>query len=481
MSGKRTSFSMGNEFNGYAGATYLKGTDRQSYPLLSQTDVRVLTSLDSLVVMALGAIPVYIDANQADLDMSMAVGAIPQVNMVQVTYNEKTGTTNQTFQVASSGVSTGSYFQGYSNNNNANIVEITPIGWLLFGTAGWKWGEETGTKKEGWLEDQGKGKWYYFRNEWMVTGWQLITYKGKSHWFYFNTKKDRQGVERAGDMAIGWIELNYNGENHWFYFHGNGTMAVDTWIDYRAKDGNWYYCGSNGTMRKSQLRVGNDGNLYYLKDDGAMAVNETITDPDSGVTYYADENGVCTEKKTASIPIEYYMGTSEREQMKYIFGVDPGSQSWSKFSESLKNEKGKNNVTIEVPVWKLVNGNKVKAVKELTVHKKVQEVVVSIFTDIYNSSEKFPIDDGTTAGQANRNNTTSLHNYGIAIDINWDANAMYNEDGTIRAGKYYKPGTAPLSIPSNSSVVATFKKYGWYWGGNWKSTPDYMHFAYMNH
>ena len=112
-------------------------------------------------------------------------------------------------------------------------------------------------------------------------------------------------------------------------------------------------------------------------------------------------------------------------QMKYIFGVDPGSQSWSKFSESLKNEKGKNNVTIEVPVWKLVNGNKVKAVKELTVHKKVQEVVVSIF--------------------------------GIAIDINWDENAMYNEDGTIRAGKYYKPGTTPLSIPSNSSVVATFK------------------------
>jgi len=301
MSGKRTSFSMGNEFNGYAGATYLKGTDRQSYPLLSQTDVRVLTSLDSLVVMALGAIPVYIDANQADLDMSMAVGAIPQVNMVQVTYDEKTGTTNQTFQVASSGVSTGSYFQGYSNNNNANIVEITPIGWLLFGTAGWKWGEGTGTKKEGWLEDL--GKWYYFRNEWMVTGWQLITYKGKSHWFYFNTKKDRQGVERAGDMVIGWIELNYNGENHWFYFHGNGTMAVDTWIDYRAKDGNWYYCGSDGTMRKSQLRVGNDGNLYYLKDDGAMAVSETIVDKDSGKTYYANEDGVLKEQATKGLKV----------------------------------------------------------------------------------------------------------------------------------------------------------------------------------
>jgi len=157
MSGKRTSFSMGNEFNGYAGATYLKGTDRQSYPLLSQTDVRVLTSLDSLVVMALGAIPVYIDANQADLDMSMAVGAIPQVNMVQVTYNEKTGTTNQTFQVASSGVSTGSYFQGYSNNNNANIVEITPIGWLLFGTAGWKWGKKQELKKRDGLKTRGRG------------------------------------------------------------------------------------------------------------------------------------------------------------------------------------------------------------------------------------------------------------------------------------------------------------------------------------
>lgn len=40
----------------------------------------------------------------------------------------------------------------------------------------------------------------------------------------------------------------------------------------------------------------------------------------------------------------------------------------------------------------------------------------------------------------------------------------------------YRPGADPLSIPDN--VVAIWKKHGFYWGGDWKSAKDYMHFTF---
>lgn len=183
-----------------------------------------------------------------------------------------------------------------------------------------------------------------------------------------------------------------------------------------------------------------------------------------------------------SIPAEYYLGTNESEQLEYIFGIDNGTLSWSAFSKSLTGEIGKNQATIEVPIWVYdEKGNKAASYKKLTVHEKVAEVVNQIFYEIYNSNEKFVIDVNTTGGYSNRGNTTSMHNYGLAIDINWNANAMYNSNNQIIAGTHYDPLNDPLSMSNNSSVVKSFKKYGWYWGGDWNSSKDYMHFAYTDH
>jgi hypothetical protein len=43
----------------------------------------------------------------------------------------------------------------------------------------------------------------------------------------------------------------------------------------------------------------------------------------------------------------------------------------------------------------------------------------------------------------------------------------------------WSPVTNIFSIPANGSVVNAFKKYGWGWGGDWKSSKDYMHFSYF--
>jgi len=480
MGSKNGSFHMSNEFNGYGQKTYLAAAQYNSYPALSQENIRLTPDFGSALTKALGGQAVMINASSGNPMLLKILGGLSSANQIVIGKDQSTGQYLFSYAVSGSNEFTNnSYLLAASKASAAPTIRIIPYGWVKFGTTGWKWGETIGNafKKEGWLKDN--GKWYYFSDYWMQTGWQYIVYAGDTRWYYFFSEKDSSGVEKYGHMVTGWMELEYKGKKDWYYFHGNGTMAVSEWISYKGK---WYFQRSDGAMQKSSLREWK-GKLYYLKDDGSMAVSETITDGTSGKDYDADIDGVCIEKVSANISSGYYMGTVEREQIKYIFGVDPGLQSWSSFSTTLVNEKGKNVVTIEIPVWKFdsSNNNKVSSIKKLTVHKNVEEVVIAIFEEIYNSPEKFPIDLNTTGALSIRNNTTSLHNYAIAIDINWDANAMYNANGTIKAGKHYKPGTDPLSIPSNGSVVAAFKKYGWYWGGDWKSTPDYMHFAYMNH
>jgi peptidoglycan L-alanyl-D-glutamate endopeptidase CwlK len=63
---------------------------------------------------------------------------------------------------------------------------------------------------------------------------------------------------------------------------------------------------------------------------------------------------------------------------------------------------------------------------------------------------------------------SSYHNYGLAIDftllvngqISWDMKTDWDGD----------------KVADWMEVVNIFKKYGWEWGGNWKSLKDYPHF-----
>ena len=63
----------------------------------------------------------------------------------------------------------------------------------------------------------------------------------------------------------------------------------------------------------------------------------------------------------------------------------------------------------------------------------------------------------------------SYHNYGLAVDIvliidgksaSWDTKTDFDND-----------------LKSDwMEIVAIFKRYGWEWGGEWKSLKDYPHF-----
>jgi len=106
--------------------------------------------------------------------------------------------------------------------------------------------------------------------------------------------------------------------------------------------------------------------------------------------------------------------------------------------------------------------------------------VKSIFEAIFNDPERQPIRAADTGAFSNRGNTSSLHNYGLAIDINWNAN-YFIRDGRVIAGSHWKPGEDVFSLPPNGSVVRAFREHGWFWGGHWTNPIDYMHFGYINH
>ena len=140
--------------------------------------------------------------------------------------------------------------------------------------------------------------------------------------------------------------------------------------------------------------------------------------------------------------------------------------------------------SVTVPVWKVKsNGEKYSSTATLTVNSALTDEVLQIFTEIYNSPEQFPIK--SVGGYCWRNTaggSVSEHSYGTCIDINPDENYYVKPDGTPITGSFWKPGENIYSMPADGSVVSTFKRYGWKWGGDaWGAgySKDYMHMTYL--
>ena len=141
---------------------------------------------------------------------------------------------------------------------------------------------------------------------------------------------------------------------------------------------------------------------------------------------------------------------------------------------------------------------------DIVVHKDIALEVLKIFEELFTISypikKIFPIekyngddfesieDDNTSAfncRKAEGSTKYSKHSYGKAIDINPLENPYVYKDGTTShkdSVKYLIREENNDSIEnkavltSSSQAVQIFKKYGWKWGGDWKSIKDYQHF-----
>lgn len=156
--------------------------------------------------------------------------------------------------------------------------------------------------------------------------------------------------------------------------------------------------------------------------------------------------------------------------------VFPGGKPFTTQAEADANMS-----KIYVPVWQIdKNGNKYSNKLPLVVNKNLADEVMKIFTNIYNSSEKFPIKNvGAYSWRNTAFGSVSQHSYGTCIDINYDENYYCYPSGQAITGSFWRPYENPYSITPDGSVVKNFSKYGWTWGGNWTSVKDYMHFSYL--
>lgn len=84
-------------------------------------------------------------------------------------------------------------------------------------------------------------------------------------------------------------------------------------------------------------------------------------------------------------------------------------------------------------------------------------------TDLYNKGRIKPGQVVTNAKAGE-----SYHNYGLAIDIT----IIFNGKAVWSRGEDFDGD----KIPDWMEVVSVFKKYGWEWGGDFKTFKDYPHF-----
>jgi hypothetical protein len=158
----------------------------------------------------------------------------------------------------------------------------------------------------------------------------------------------------------------------------------------------------------------------------------------------------------------------------------------------------------ELRYLRVLHYNKVGEVLqgELICHKVIADDLLAIFRELYQA--KYPIErmvlideyDADDEASMRANNTSafnfrkasgmrtlSKHSTGMAIDIN----PLYNPLVKHREGRtrvYPSNATPyidrsqdfPYKIVKGDLCYRLFKKYGFSWGGDWKSSKDYQHF-----
>lgn len=217
--------------------------------------------------------------------------------------------------------------------------------------------------------------------------------------------------------------------------------------------------------------------------------------PEKGQTF---DNFGHTEKLTRAhlvVVLEHYSKLEEYEDTLYAsmgyydYEAEENKTAlvWGESEEygyATKEQAEANMTQITVPVWKAAkNGGKVQGKATLTVHKNLADTYKSVFQEIFNGPEKFPIKD--VGVYSWRSNVNSEHRQGTAIDINASENmhALIDYEGNVTkllVGNYWKPYEDQYSLTEDGDVVRAFKNHGFAWGGDaWSMSRDYMHFSYF--
>lgn len=175
--------------------------------------------------------------------------------------------------------------------------------------------------------------------------------------------------------------------------------------------------------------------------------------------------------KEVSVYGDYY--GYERESYESRYKRVYGSLKKSQYQSAAQAQK--NMTTIKIKVWdfaKGMSGKKITKIKYVTCNKAVAPTLKKVFQKIYNGKEKAPIYE--VGGFSWR---SGQHGQGLAVDINADYNAMF-DDGKPVVGKCWNPKKYAYSIKRHGDIENAFEEYGFF-RGFWGTREDYMHFSYF--
>ena len=126
--------------------------------------------------------------------------------------------------------------------------------------------------------------------------------------------------------------------------------------------------------------------------------------------------------------------------------------------------------TINVPIW---DGEK-ETTMQLTVNKKLVTNYMTAFREVCDLRYPIKTDSNENAFYAyawdhvRPNGERSDHAYGGTFDINTKDN-------------YESGNGSKYSVRTRPDVIAAFEKQGFFWGGNWDTSKDDMHFSFTGY
>ena len=120
-----------------------------------------------------------------------------------------------------------------------------------------------------------------------------------------------------------------------------------------------------------------------------------------------------------------------------------------------------------------INGNPKSAF--ITCHRKLAPSIQAAYKEMKEKGFR-AYDNGcyNWRGLTGSSKSLSNHSFGTAVDIN----PAYNPYVKATSSSVWK--NAPKQYKIDGEIVAIWKKYGFYWGGDYKNIKDYMHFEYIS-
>ena len=193
----------------------------------------------------------------------------------------------------------------------------------------------------------------------------------------------------------------------------------------------------------------------------ATALSANVSSTASGES--SDESTSTTSTTGSATPSQYaitpHTGISEEERAARVAMV--GGECGS------REEQDSKMTTIEVPYW---DGQQEQTMK-LTVNSNLVDNYQNVFRQL--TDMHWTVDSSRTGAYdydhtPRPSGAPSDHTLGSAIDINWDNN-WNTGDGSSAA------------VRGNEQVIEAFASQGFYWGGDWTSTKDDMHFTFTGY